>query len=190
MSAAESFPAASPVAVVVMGVSGSGKSTVGAALAERLGLSFRDADEFHPAANVAKMSAGTPLTDDDRWPWLDAIGAALADAGRGGKGIVVGCSALKRVYRDRLRAAAHRPLVFVHLSGSPATLEERMQARKGHFMPASLLQSQLATLEPPTPDEGVITVSIEQPVDRIVDDILRPLRANTAHPAKRAAAAR
>src|ERR1700676_1906752 len=119
MSAPSPLSARSPVAVVVMGVSGSGKSTVGAALARHLGVAFRDADEFHPAANVAKMSAGTPLTDEDRWPWLDAIGAALAEAGREGRGIIVGCSALKRVYRDRLRAAARRPLVFVHLTGYP-----------------------------------------------------------------------
>src|SRR5438552_4663310 len=102
MPRAEPLPAAPPFAIVVMGVSGSGKTTVGAALAARLGVGFRDADEFHPAANVAKMSAGTPLTDEDRWPWLDAIGAALAEAGREGRGIVVGCSALKRIYRDRL----------------------------------------------------------------------------------------
>src|SRR4051794_35266860 len=139
MSAAEPPPSTQPIAVVVMGVSGSGKSTVGAALAARLGVPFHDADEFHPAANVAKMSAGNPLTDEDRWPWLDAIGAALAEAGREGRSIVVGCSALKRVYRDRLRTAAQRPLVFVHLTGSRATLEKRMQTRTGHFMPASLL---------------------------------------------------
>src|SRR5258708_3282081 len=149
MPRAEPLPVAPPFAIVMMGVSGSGKTTVGAALAARLGVGFRDADEFHPAANVAKMSAGTPLTDEDRWPWLDAIGAALAEAGREGRGIVVGCSALKRIYRDRLRAAAHRPIVFVHLTGSRETLETRMLTRKGHFMPASLLASQLATLEPP-----------------------------------------
>jgi gluconokinase len=175
MSAPSPLSAPSPVAVVVMGVSGSGKSTVGAALARHLGVAFRDADEFHPAANVAKMSAGTPLTDEDRWPWLDAIGAALAEAGSEGRGIVVGCSALKRVYRDRLRTAARRPLVFVHLAGSRATLAKRMQTRKGHFMPASLLDSQLATLEPPTPDERAITVSVEQPVAKVVETVLRQL---------------
>jgi gluconokinase len=175
MSTTEPSSSPSPVAVVVMGVSGSGKSTVGAALARHLGVAFRDADEFHPAANVAKMSAGTPLTDEDRWPWLDAIGAALAEAGREGHGIVVGCSALKRVYRDRLRTAARRPLVFVHLSGSRATLAKRMQTRKGHFMPASLLDSQLATLEPPSPDERAITVSVEQPVAKVVETVLRQL---------------
>ena len=158
-----------------MGVSGSGKSTVGAALAGRLGVEFHDADEFHPTANVAKMSAGIPLTDEDRWPWLDAIGSALAAAGRQGRAIVVGCSALKRSYRDRLRAGAGRPLVFVYLANSRATLARRMQTRKGHFMPASLLDSQLATLEPPTPDEGVITVSNEPPVEPVVEAVLSQL---------------
>ena len=175
MSASTPLPASTPPAIVIMGVSGSGKSTVGAALAERLGVAFRDADEFHPEANVAKMSAGIPLTDDDRWPWLDAIGGALAEAGREGRGIVVGCSALRRIYRDRLRAAAGRPLVFVHLVSGHATLAKRMLTRKGHFMPASLLDSQLATLEPPTPDEGAISVSNEQPVDKVVEAVLRHL---------------
>jgi gluconokinase len=175
MSATPPPPAPSPIAVVVMGVSGSGKTTVGAALAQHLGVPFHDADEFHPAANVAKMSAGIPLTDEDRWPWLDAIGAALAKAGREGHGIVIGCSALKRIYRDRLRAAARRPLVFVHLTGSPATLAKRMHARKGHFMPPSLLDSQLATLEPPAPGEGAITVSVEPRVAEVVDAVLRAL---------------
>jgi gluconokinase len=185
MSDIAPLPIPSPLAIVVMGVCGSGKSTVGAALAKHLGVSFRDADEFHPAANVAKMSSGTPLTDADRWPWLDAIGAALADAGREGQSIVIGCSALKRVYRDRLRAAAGRPLVFVHLTGSYATLTRRMQTRKGHFMPASLLDSQLATLEPPDADEGAITVSIEQPVAMVVDKVLDYLpEADSAPPAR------
>jgi gluconokinase len=177
MSATQPLPASSPTAVVVMGVSGSGKTTVGGALAKHLGVPFHDANEFHPAANVAKMSAGIPLTDEDRWPWLDAIGAALAKAGQEGHGIVVGSSALKRIYRDRLRAAARRPLVFVHLTGSPATLAKRMNARKGHFMPPSLLDTQLATLEPPTPDEGAITVSVEQPVEKVVDAVLGALPA-------------
>jgi gluconokinase len=173
MSAGDPLPVPSRLAIVVMGVSGSGKSTVGAALAKRLGVVFRDADEFHPAANVAKMSAGTPLTDADRWPWLDAIGAALAEAGRRGRGIVVGCSALKRIYRNRLRAAAGRPLVFVHLTGSHATLAERMRTRKGHFMPASLLDSQLATLEPPGPDEAAVTVSVEPPAAAVIEAAMR-----------------
>jgi len=185
MSAPAPLPSSPPLAIVVMGVSGSGKSTVGAALAQRLGVEFRDADQFHPEANVAKMSRGIPLSDEDRWPWLDAIGAALAEAGRQGRGIVVGCSALKRVYRDRLRAAAHRPLVFVHPTSAPATPAKRMLTRKGHFMPPSLLDSQLATLEPPTPDEGAITVSNEQPVDSVVEAVLRRLpQGNPANAAE------
>jgi len=148
--------------VVVMGVSGSGKTAVGAALAEALGLRFVDGDALHPAANVAKMAAGIPLDDADRAPWLDAIGAVLA----GGQ-VVVACSALKRAYRDRLRAAAPG-LQLVFLDGSPVLLESRMTARPGHFMPASLLGSQLATLERPGPDEHALTTDIADPVAEIV----------------------
>lgn len=139
-----------PLRVVVMGVSGAGKSTVGARLAARLGLPFADADDFHPPANVAKMSAGTPLTDADRWPWLDAIGAHLAASRHGA---VVTCSALRRAYRDRLRAAC--PGVrFVHLAGARAVIAARQAARRDHFMPPALLDSQFATLEPPGADEA------------------------------------
>jgi len=147
---------------VVMGVSGSGKTTVGAALAEALGLRFVDGDALHPAANVAKMAAGIPLDDADRAPWLDAIGAVLA----GGQ-VVVACSALKRAYRDRLRAAAPG-LQLVFLDGGPALLASRMTARPGHFMPASLLDSQLATLERPEPGEHALTADIADPVAEIV----------------------
>jgi carbohydrate kinase (thermoresistant glucokinase family) len=162
-------------AVVMMGVSGSGKTTVGEALAERLGVRFRDADEFHPKANVEKMSAGVPLTDADRWPWLDAIGAAIRDAPREAA-IVISCSALKRVYRVRILEAAERPVTFVHLTGSRALLAERMQRRRGHFMPPSLLDSQLATLEPLQADEPGFPVPIDRSVDVIVDDIAERLR--------------
>jgi carbohydrate kinase (thermoresistant glucokinase family) len=148
--------------VVVMGVSGSGKTTVGAALADALGLRFVDGDALHPVANVAKMAAGIPLDDDDRAPWLDAIGAVLA-----GGPVVVACSALKRAYRDRLRAAAPR-LELVFLDGDRELLASRMVARPGHFMPASLLDSQLATLEPPTADEQALTVDVSAPVVEIV----------------------
>jgi len=165
-------------AIVIMGVAGSGKTTVGELLAERLGLPFRDADGFHPAANVAKMSSGVPLVDEDRWPWLDAIGAALRDAGS--QGIVVTCSALKRIYRDRIRTAAGRPVAFIFLDGPRALLAERIGSRKGHFMPPSLLDSQLATLERPAADEGALTVSIEPPPAEIVEAILRELRLSPA----------
>ncbi|MDT3398589.1 gluconokinase [Streptomyces sp. B1866] len=136
-----------------MGVSGTGKSTVGALLAEDLGVPYADADDFHPPANIAKMSAGTPLEDADRWPWLDAIGAWARDHSRPGRpGGVVSCSALRRAYRDRLRAAAPG-LCFLHLTGERELIAGRMAARKGHFMTARLLDSQLATLEPLQPDE-------------------------------------
>lgn len=148
--------------VVVMGVSGSGKTTVGAALADALGLRFVDGDALHPVANVAKMAAGIPLDDADRAPWLDAIGAVLAEGP-----VVVACSALKRAYRDRLRAAAPG-LQLVFLDGSPALLASRMSARPGHFMPTSLLDSQLATLERPGPDEQALTADIADPVPVIV----------------------
>ncbi|HVY21040.1 MAG TPA: gluconokinase [Bauldia sp.] len=163
------------MAIVVMGVAGSGKTSVGEGIGRRLGIRFRDADEFHPSANVAKMSAGIPLDDADRWPWLDAIGKAIHDAGD--ESIVVACSALKRVYRDRIVKAAGRPIEFVFLDGSLATLRKRIGGRRGHFMPASLLDSQLATLERPTSDERVITVSIEQPVDQVVSRAIEALGA-------------
>lgn len=165
-------------AIVIMGVAGSGKTTVGTLLAERLGLPFRDADEFHPAANVAKMSSGIPLVDADRWPWLDAIGAALRDSA--GRGLVVTCSALKRIYRDRIRQAAGRPVDFVFLDGPKALLADRIGHRKGHFMPPSLLESQLATLERPAPDEGAFTASIEPPPEQIVATIIAGLSLSPA----------
>jgi gluconokinase len=160
-----SAPSPAP-AIVVMGVSGSGKTTVGEALAAYLGVPLLEGDQFHPKANIDKMSSGTPLTDDDRWPWLDAIAGAMRDAP---DGVIVTCSSLRRVYRERLRAAAGRPVIFVFLSGSRETLAARLAARKGHFMPASLLDSQLATLEPPAPDEpGIVEVSLEPPVEVVV----------------------
>ncbi|WP_426957935.1 gluconokinase [Muricoccus radiodurans] len=159
-----------PRHLCLMGVSGAGKSTVGAMLAARLGRPFADADDFHPPANIAKMSAGTPLTDADRIPWLEGIGAYLA----GHPGAVVGCSALKRAYRDRLRAACP-DLAFLHLTGDPALIAARQASRPGHFMPASLLASQLATLEAPDADEGIIALDIAQPPARIVDAALAAL---------------
>ena len=164
-----------PVAIIVMGVSGCGKSSVGAMLAERLGVAFVEGDVLHPKANVDKMAMGTPLTDDDRWPWLDIIGAEIGASLKRGEGIVVSCSALKRVYRDRLRLATDGRLRFVYLHGSRALLTERMGARTGHFMPLSLLDSQLATLEVPTGEPGVVTVDIDQSLEGIVADAMRGL---------------
>ena len=163
----------SPPLVVAMGVSGSGKSTVGAALAQRLGVPFADADDFHPPANIAKMSAGVALNDDDRWPWLDAIGEAIHAAAP--QKIIIACSALKRVYRERIARAAGGPVQFVFLDGSAETLRQRIGGRRGHFMPASLLDSQLATLERPSLDEPVVTVSIEAPVAEVVTQALAAL---------------
>jgi gluconokinase len=159
--------------IVVMGVSGCGKSSVGIALARLLGVGFTDADDLHPAANVAKMAAGTPLADDDRWPWLELVGQALADAAS--EGLVVACSALKRSYRDVIRAAA--PGVrFVHLTVPRAVLDDRVGNRPGHFMPASLVSSQLATLEPLADDEPGITVTSEGGVEATADRALAALR--------------
>jgi len=150
--------------VVVMGVSGSGKSTVGAALAQRLRVPFVDADDLHPEANIAKMSRGEPLDDHDRHPWLEAIGRWLADHPDGG---VVSCSALKRRYRDQLRHHA-RHVEFLHLQGTHEVIARRQASRPGHFMPASLLSSQFATLEPLQPDEGGLVIDVDQSVDAIV----------------------
>jgi gluconokinase len=155
---------ASPI--VVMGVSGSGKSSVGAALAQRLRVPFADGDDFHPPANVAKMTAGQPLDDGDRYPWLEAIGEWLADHHDGG---VMSCSALKRKCRDQLRGHC-ADVEFLHLSGSPEVIGKRQASRPGHFMPASLLQSQFATLEPLDPDERGIAIDVDQNIDSIVDN--------------------
>lgn len=156
-----------------MGVSGSGKSTVGSALAARLGVPFVDGDDLHPAANVDRMRAGVPLTDEDRGPWLDAVGSWLAAHPDGG---VTACSALRRAYRDRLRV--HAPAAwFVHLDGDPALVAERQAARRGHFMPASLQASQQATLEPLEADEAGIRVDVALPPEALVDRVLALLPA-------------
>jgi gluconokinase len=162
-----------PPLVLVMGVSGAGKSTIGTLLAARLAVPFADADAFHPPANIEKMSRGEPLVDDDRWPWLDAIGAWL-DAQGAAAGGVVTCSALKRAYRDRLLAG--RPAVrLLHLSGDPALIGARQAARPDHFMPPSLMASQFATLEAPELAEGVIILSVEPPPEVIVAAALTAL---------------
>lgn len=146
--------------LVVMGVSGCGKSTLGQAIAADRGVSFLEGDAFHPVANVAKMSAGTPLTDDDRWPWLDHLGHSLGEAARTEGFAVAACSALKRAYRERLTTAAGVPLRFVCLNGSRDLLFARMAARQNHYMPPSLLDSQIATLELPGADEDALILDI------------------------------
>jgi gluconokinase len=148
-----------PQQVVVMGVAGSGKTTVAALLARRLGCEVAEADDFHPPSNLAKMSAGQPLDDRDREPWLADIAGWIAARDRDGRSAVVTCSALKRSYRDLLRTASPR-LAFLHLTGSPELIAARMRARTGHFMPVSLLDSQLATLEPLGPDERGLTLDV------------------------------
>jgi gluconokinase len=157
------------VVIVVMGVSGSGKTTLGRDLAGRLGVDYAEADEFHPPANIEKMSAGHPLTDEDRWPWLDAIAQWIgAHSSTGG---VVTCSALKRTYRDVLRAGG--PVLFIHLDGTHDLIAARLAARKGHFMPPALLDSQLADLEPLDPDEPGVVLDIDQTPEALAEAAYR-----------------
>jgi len=165
-----------PAAIIVMGVSGSGKSTIGALLAEALGWPFADADGFHPAANVAKMAAGTPLTDADRWPWLDAIAAHIGASRTAEQPVVVACSALRRAYRERLRAG-YGDLIFLHLAGAPAVIAERQAARQGHFMPPSLMASQFATLEDPAAEADAVTVSVSASPHEVVVAAIHQLSA-------------
>ncbi|CAM5656176.1 gluconokinase [Streptomyces canus] len=161
-----------PKVVVVMGVAGTGKTTIGPLLAARLGVPYAEGDDFHPPANIAKMSAGTPLTDEDRWPWLDAIGSwAHRRAALGG---VVSCSALKRSYRDRLRAEAPGA-VFVHLAGDRSLIEDRMSHRQGHFMPTALLDSQFATLQPLQEDEAGVVVDVSGGPEEIAGRAVKAL---------------
>ncbi|MDQ6740608.1 MAG: gluconokinase [Actinomycetota bacterium] len=151
--------------IVVMGVSGCGKTTIGALVADALNVPFVDGDSLHPVSNIAKMAAGTPLTDTDRWPWLAVVGTALADSD--GPGLVLACSALKRSYRDAIRAQAPETL-FLHLHGSREVLGSRLEGRSGHFMPTTLLDSQLGTLEPLARDEAGFMADINLPVDQVV----------------------
>jgi gluconokinase len=165
-----------PLIAVVMGVSGTGKSTVGSLLAHELGWPMAEGDDFHSAANVAKMHAGHPLTDADRLPWLQAIAAWIGVREADGGGAVVTCSALKRSYRDLLRAG-HPDVRFICLIASRELLESRLDHRVGHFMPASLLDSQLDTLEPLQPDEPGATIDVSAPPDQIEREALAILRA-------------
>jgi gluconokinase len=156
--------------IILMGVAGCGKSSIGEALALRTGLRFVDGDDLHPTENITKMSQGQPLTDEDRWPWLALIGAELSEPGN-----IVGCSALKRVYRERIKAQAGGPVCFVHLVGSRAVIAQRMANRKGHFMPSTMLDSQFEALEPPEPDEFAFSVDIDQSIDAITGSIIAKL---------------
>ena len=164
--------------VLVMGVAGSGKSTVAAALSDRLGLDMIEGDALHPAANVEKMRNGIPLTDDDRRPWLESVASLLADRHSQGRGTVLACSALRHSYRDTLRAAVPAGETYViDLDVDASTLRARMAHRTGHFMPASLLDSQLATLEPLADDEAGMTVDGSAPPDVVIGTASRAIEA-------------
>jgi len=174
---------APPVELVIMGVSGSGKTTLGEALALRLGWPFKEGDELHPPGNIARMSAGEALTDADRAPWLAAVAQWIDGWRRAGVSGVITCSALKRAYRQSL-SQGRLEVRFVYLHGAPELLAERVARRKGHFMPPALLASQLADLEPPAPDEPVITIDIDQPIAAQVAAVLQALSKAPTHPAR------
>jgi gluconokinase len=163
-----------PCAIVVMGVSGSGKTTIASLLADRLRWRFVEGDSLHPAANVARMREGVALTDDDRWPWLDAIAASIGHARASGEHCVIACSALKRAYRERLCAGLD-DVRFVHLRGELGLVTSRMRERTGHYMPLALLKSQFDTLEEPGPEESPLVVSIERSPGEIVATIIATL---------------
>ena len=173
MSTAESLRVSEPLRLVVMGVSGSGKSTIAAQVAGRLGITYIDGDDLHPAANVAKMRSGTPLTDLDRWPWLDKVAETLNESGSGSGGVVVACSALRRIYRDRLRTGTENLARFAFLDVPFEVIQARLAKRLHHFMPESLLRSQFETLERPGGDEGdVLTISGDRTPDDTMSSIL------------------
>lgn len=167
-----------PLHIVVMGVSGTGKSSVAQILSERLHVEFVEGDDLHPEANRQKMAAGQPLTDEDRWPWLDRIVQTMRDAAAEGRGLVVTCSALKRVYRDVL-AQNGSPTVFAHLTGPHEVIAARLNERSGHFFPQSLLDSQFQTLEPLAAGESGFEVDIRESVEEEAQDILDRLPAYT-----------
>ena len=169
-----------PLGIVIMGVSGCGKTTIARSLARNLRVKFLDADKFHPPSNIEKMSSGTPLTDADREPWLDDVGARIAEAAAERGMAVAACSALRRVYRERLNRASDLNLLFILLEGSREILERRVNRRTSHFMPPALLDSQLATLERPSADERAFAVSISQPVKKMVAEILQSQELRSA----------
>ena len=171
-----------PPVLVVMGISGSGKSTVAGLLAGMLGWRLEEGDDLHPPENVAKMHAGIPLTDADRWPWLDRVAAWIDGQITAGQPGIVTCSALRRAYRDRLRGDHADQVVFVYLKGARDTIGRRLAARHGHFMPAALLDSQITALEPPEPDEHALVVDVGRPAAEEAAEIverlgLRPVSA-------------
>ena len=168
--------------LVVMGVAGSGKSAVALELVKRLGWAFAEGDDFHPSANVAKMRSGRPLDDEDRWPWLRAIAEWIGERAAAGQCAIVTCSALKRAYRELL-GDGHPSVHFVHVDVSTDVLRERIGHRQGHFMPTSLLDSQLATLEPLQPDEPGFAVPADGPLDEVADRVVDELRKRGMTPA-------
>lgn len=165
-----------PFAVIVMGVSGSGKSTIGGRLAEILGVPFLEGDQFHPKANIEKMTAGIALHDEDRWPWLDRLGGAIGETAREKGGVVNASSALKRSYRERLVAAAGMPIRFICLLGDKEVIAARMRKRRGHYMPPALLDSQLADFEKPGPDENALILDLSADVETLVAEALADIR--------------
>jgi gluconokinase len=155
--------------IIIFGVSGAGKTTVGKLLARELGWQFLEADDFHPAANIEKMRSGRPLTDEDRWPWLDRLREQIEQLLSAGENAVLACSALKRAYRDRLRVS--NEVKFVFLRGDHALVEKQLRSRRGHFMNAALLQSQFDDLQKPQPDEHALTIKLGQTPEQIVEKI-------------------
>ncbi|TDR90014.1 gluconokinase [Enterovirga rhinocerotis] len=176
-AAGEGAPTGAPHGLVVMGVSSSGKSTLAETFAQRFGWVFRDGDSFHSPQNIAKMSAGIALTDEDRWPWLRSIAAWLVETRQAGGHGVVACSALKRAYRDILVGGEPDEVRIVYLEGSREVIGARMAKRRHHYMPESLLDSQFATLEPPAPDERPITLSVEATPEAMLDRLAAALEA-------------
>jgi gluconokinase len=177
MLTAESLHRSNLGPVVVMGASGCGKSSVGQAIASIFGVPFIEGDALHPLKNITKMSSGTSLNDDDRWPWLDIVAAKLGSEGLAHGGAVASCSSLKRIYRDRLEAGAGVDTKFIFLNCTRETLERNQSARKGHFMPAALLDSQLKTLEPPDGEARAIWIDGNQPFEIVVAAIVQALSA-------------